>query len=68
MAASDVLTWLGLVVLIGGLIIEFVAFAGMAFNPVRRALSVRSPLQLQETGCMTFYAGCAILVFARVFL
>lgn len=66
--ASDVLRWLGLIVLLGGLVIECVAFAGMAFYSVRRAIPFMSPLQLQAIGCLTFFAGCVLLVLAQVFL
>ncbi len=57
---------LGMGILIVGLLIEFVAFAGMAFYPVRRVLPVKSPITLQSTGCLTFYIGVLVLLGGQV--
>jgi hypothetical protein len=57
---------LGWAVLAGGLAIEVVAFLGMGYYPIRRALPVKSPLQLQAFGCMLFYAGFVLLVLASL--
>ena len=57
---------LGTIVVICGLLIEFVAFAGIAFYPVRRALPVQSPIQLQSVGCATFFVGVLVLFVGQL--
>ena len=57
----DVLTTIGVSIVVAGLLIEILGFAGIAYGPVARRLPMRSPLQLQVIGCMTFYAGCIVL-------
>jgi len=57
---------LGIIVVVCGLLIEFVAFAGMAFYPVRRALPVLSPSQLQSVGCAIFFVGVLILFVGQL--
>ncbi|QDU39343.1 hypothetical protein Mal4_36840 [Maioricimonas rarisocia] len=59
-------TMTGMGIVIAGLVIEFVAFAGMAFYPVRRALPVRSPIRLQSAGCGLFYLGVLVIVLGQM--
>ena len=54
---------LGIAIVVCGLLLEFVAFAGMAFYRIRRALPVKSPIQLQSAGCGLFFVG-VLVVFA----
>ncbi len=56
---------LGITCVVCGLLVELVAFAGMAYYPVRRALP-NSPLQLQSMGCAAFYLGMVIMVIGKL--
>ncbi len=56
----------GLIVVIIGLLIEFIAVAGMVFDPIRRVLPMASSIQLQSTGCLTFYVGVVIVVTGQL--
>ena len=58
---------IGMSIVVLGVIIEFVAFAAMAFYPVRRFLPLKSPIQLQSTGCAMFCLGVVTLFLARLF-
>lgn len=56
---------IGVTISVIGLAIEFVAFAGMAFYPVRKALPVKSPIQLQSSGCAVFFLGVLVTLAGR---
>ena len=63
---NQTLIAIGMSIVILGLIIEFIAFAAMAFYPVRRILPLKSPLQLQSTGCALFSLGVVTLLLAQL--
>lgn len=62
---ENAISVLGIVIVVAGLLVEFVAFAGMTCYPIRRALPFKSPLDLQACGCMMFFAGVVVLVIGQ---
>ena len=57
---------IGIAIAVVGFLVEVVAFAGIAFYPVRRALPFKSPIQLQSAGCGLFFVGVVIIVAGRL--
>ena len=64
---SQTMFAIGISIVVLGLIIEFVAFAAMAFYPVRRILPLKSPIHLQSTGCAVLFLGVVTVFLARLF-
>lgn len=60
------LVQLGLTCAVLGVAVEFVAFFGIAFYPVRRALPVKSPIQWQSLGCLMFCGGVLLIIAGRL--
>ena len=64
---SQTMSAIGMSIVVLSLIIEFVAFAAMAFYPVRRVLPLKSPIQMQSTGCALFFLGVVTVFITRLF-
>jgi hypothetical protein len=68
MEMSQFVTCSGVALVALGLLIECVAFAGMASYRVRQTLyrfSIDNPLAFQSVGCCVFLAGGGVLIFGQ---